>query len=50
MLKYETGDMIYCHDYADCCGCFYFNTDSPDVYICNECGFETTLEELKKSI
>jgi len=42
-------DIIYCHDFADCCGCFYLNVEKPDVFICNECGFEITLKKLKEN-
>ena len=45
--KYDTGDVIYCHDFADCPGCFYFDVEKPEEYICNECGLKTTLEEIK---
>ena len=48
IIRYSTGDTIYCHDFEDCCGCFYFKKSNPNKLRCNECGKKYTLEKLKQ--
>jgi len=40
--------VIHCHQFEDCCGCFYYDKSKPEIVICNECGKEFSKEEMLK--
>jgi len=39
---------IHCHQFENCCGCFYYEISKPEIVICNECGKDFSKEEMLK--